>query len=78
MSNAELVEAGTFLNKTEALIAQGALKAAGIESIVSADDEGGQGPSLWMGGVRLLVRPEDLNAAVKILRCAEQAGSAGA
>ena len=49
MSNAELVVVGTFLNRVEAAIAQGALEAAEIDSIVSADDAGGVDPSLWMG-----------------------------
>jgi hypothetical protein len=67
ISNAELVVVGTFLNKVEAEIAQGALEAAEIESIVSADDAGGMRPSLWMGGVRLLVRAEDAERAGRIL-----------
>ena len=37
------------------------------ESVVSADDAGGQRPHLWMGGVRLLVRSEDAERASKIL-----------
>ena len=68
MSNAELVVIGTFLNRVEAEIAQGALEAAEIESIISADDAGGMRPDLarW-GGVRLLVRAEDAEEAGKIL-----------
>ncbi|HMD17493.1 MAG TPA: DUF2007 domain-containing protein [Terriglobales bacterium] len=68
MSNAELVVVGTFLNKVEAEIAQGALEAAEIESIVSADDAGGLRPSLWMGGVRLLVRAEDAERAGRLVQ----------
>ena len=41
MNNAEMVVVGTFMNKIEAEMAQGALEAADIESIVSADDAGG-------------------------------------
>jgi Putative prokaryotic signal transducing protein len=67
MSNAELVVVGTFLNQIEADMAQGALEAAEIESMISADDAGGLRPHLWMGGVRLLVRAEDVEQAVKIL-----------
>jgi hypothetical protein len=66
-SQAELVVVGTFLNKMEAEMAQGALEAADIDSMVSADDAGGLRPSLWMGGVRLLVRAEDAERARKIL-----------
>jgi hypothetical protein len=57
----------TFLNRIEAELAQSALEAADIESIVSADDAGGLRPGLWMGGVRLLVRAEDAEGAGKIL-----------
>jgi hypothetical protein len=56
MSNIELVVVGTFLNKTEAELAHGALEAADIESMVTADDAGGMRPGLWMSGVKLLVR----------------------
>ena len=48
-------------------MAQGALEAADIESMVSADDMGGLRPGLWMSGVRLLVRAEDAEQAGKIL-----------
>jgi hypothetical protein len=67
MGETELVVVGTFLNQIEADMAQGALEAADIESMVSADDAGGQRPHLWMGGVRLLVRAEDAEQASKIL-----------
>ena len=67
MSNAELVVVGTFLNRIEAEIAQGALEAADIESMISADDAGGLRPGLWMGGIRLLVRAEDAEEAERIL-----------
>ena len=58
MADDELVVVGTFLNQIEADIAQGALEAANIESMVSADDA---------GGVRLLVRAEDAEEATRIL-----------
>jgi len=68
MDGEELVVAGEYSNKIEAELAQGALEAAEIESIVSADDAGGLQPGLWVGeGVKVLVRPEDLDAARKIL-----------
>jgi hypothetical protein len=67
MSDTELVIVGTFLNQIEADMAQGALEAADIESMISADDAGGLRPHLSMGGVRLLVRAEDAEQAVKIL-----------
>ena len=64
---ADLVVVGTFLNQVEADMARGALEAADIESMISADDAGGLRPHLWMGGVRLLVRAEDAEQAVRIL-----------
>jgi hypothetical protein len=67
MADDELVVVGTFLNQIEADIAQGALEAANIESMVSADDAGGVRPHLWMSGVRLLVRAEDAEEATRIL-----------
>jgi hypothetical protein len=67
MSDAELVVVGTFLNKIDAEIAQSALEAADIESLVSADDAGGLRPTLWMSGVRLLVRSDDAERAQEIL-----------
>jgi len=67
MNNAELVVVGTFPNKIEAEMAQGALKAADVKSIVSADDAGGMEPPLWTAGVRLLVRAEDAAQAGRIL-----------
>ncbi len=67
MSDSELVVVATFLNPIDAELAQGALKAQGIDSMVSADDAGGVRPSLWMGGVRLLVRAEDARRAKIII-----------
>ena len=67
MSETELVVVGTFLNQIEAEMAKGALEAAEIESMISADDAGGLRPHLWMGGVRLLVRAEDAEQATEIL-----------
>lgn len=66
-SNGELVVLRDFLKKGEAEIAQGALQAQGIESLIQADDAGGEEPGLWMGGVKLLVRLEDVKAANEIL-----------
>jgi hypothetical protein len=64
----QLVVARTFLYRFEADVARSALDAAGIESLVWADDLGGMRPGMWMGSaVRLLVRPEDLESAVEIL-----------
>ena len=71
MPEDQLVVVGTFLNQIDADVAKGALEAADIESIISADDAGGQRPHLWMGGIRLLVRAEDAEEAVEILGASE-------
>jgi len=62
-----LVVVGTFLTTMEAELARGALDAADIESMVSADDAGGMRPGLWVSGVRLLVRAEDAARAAEVL-----------
>ena len=72
MNESELVVVGTFLTQIEADLAQGALESADIESMISADDAGGQRPHMWMGGIRLLVRAEDAEQATEILKLGEQ------
>lgn len=67
MRNGELVIVGTFLKHVEADLARSALEAAGIESIIRSDDCGGMRPHLWMGGIQLLVRPEDALAAADVI-----------
>jgi hypothetical protein len=67
MSDNELVVVGTFLNQIEADIAQGALEAADIESMISADDAGSLRPHLSMGGCSLCSGAEDADQAAKIL-----------
>ena len=68
MSDTELVVVKTFLNRTDAELAKGALHANGIEAIVRADDVGGTRPAFWMSGVQLLVRSEDVESANLVLR----------
>ena len=70
MSDAPLVVVGSFLNRMEAELAQGALLAAEIDSVISADDAGGQYASVAFVGrsVRLWVRPEDLQRAEDVLK----------
>ena len=68
MDDEKLVAVGTYPNKIDAELAQGALEAANIEAMVTADDAGGLQPGLWMGeGVRVLVRAEDAERAREIL-----------
>jgi hypothetical protein len=68
MDDEALVAVGTYPNKIDAELAQGALEAADIDAMVTADDAGGLQPGLWVGeGVRVLVRAEDAERAKKIL-----------
>ena len=68
MDNEKLVAVGTYTNKIDADLAQGALEAADIDAMITADDAGGQQPGLLMGkGVRVLVRAEDAERAKEIL-----------
>jgi hypothetical protein len=63
----DLVVLRTFMNGFAALIAQSALEAAGITSMLRSDDCGGLQPQLWMRGVDLLVREDDQARAVEVL-----------
>lgn len=63
----DLLAIRTFINNVDAELAKGALEAAGIDSMIRADDCGGTRPHLWMGGVELLVRAEDASRAEEIL-----------
>jgi hypothetical protein len=67
MSDTDLVVIRTYINDFEAEVAQTALEAAGIESVIQSDDCGGMRPHLWMGGIELLVRYEDAGNANEIL-----------
>jgi hypothetical protein len=58
----------TFSYRQEADLALGALRAAGIESMVRSDDAGGLRPGLaFANGVQLIVRAEDADAAREII-----------
>ena len=68
MTDSDLLVVRTFGNLFEAEVAQSALEAAGIESLLRADDAGGMRPGLWVGrGVDLLVNAEDADRAEEIL-----------
>ena len=71
MSDAELVVIRTFLTRVDADLAKTALDAAGIESMVRSDDAGGLRPHLWMGGIAVLVRAEDVERAEAVLATAD-------
>jgi hypothetical protein len=68
MNLAELVVARTYPGEAIASIAASRLGSEGIEAYIRKDDVGGAYPALQMtGGVRLLVKPEDLDNAERIL-----------
>jgi hypothetical protein len=62
-----MVVAGTYATRTDAELAQTALTAAGIQSVIEADDAGGAYPFDLSGGARLLVEEADAEDAATIL-----------
>jgi Putative prokaryotic signal transducing protein len=62
-----MIEIGAYPTRSDAEIAQGALAAAGIASVISADDAGGAYPFDLSGGARLLVDDTDAEAALSLL-----------
>jgi hypothetical protein len=72
MSELDLVVVRTYLNNFEAEIDRTTLEAAGLPSMIRSDDCGGLRPHLWMGGIELLVRSEDVTRATEILGAAGQ------
>ena len=62
-----MVEVGSFTTRSDAELAQSALAAAGIASVVSADDAGGAYPFDLSGGARLLVDEADAEDAAAVL-----------
>lgn len=67
MTYRPLVTIRTFLTKIDADLAATVLEAAGIASVIRADDCGGIRPHLWMGGIELLVASDEADAARAIL-----------
>ncbi|HTM04476.1 MAG TPA: DUF2007 domain-containing protein [Vicinamibacterales bacterium] len=57
-----------FRSVADALIAQGVLEQAGIESSIRSDNAGGQYPAL--DAASLLVRADDVEAAREVLQAA--------
>jgi len=72
MSDPDLVVVRTYINNFEAEIDKSTLEAAGLPSMIRSDDCGGLRPHLWMGGIQLLVRSEDVTRATEILDAAGQ------
>ena len=64
-----LITIKTYPDRTEAELAKGLLESKGVKAMVSADDAGGMNPALlWgTGGVRLLVKKNDVQMATEIL-----------
>lgn len=69
----ELVVAGAFASEADAQMAKGALESAGIEAMIQSDSVGGMRPHVaWAsGGYKVLVREEDAEEALKVLRPGE-------
>jgi len=66
---ADLICIKTYGSRHEAELARGFLEANGIEAVVSADDVGGMRPHLLLGGgARLLVKEEDVQKALEVLK----------
>jgi len=65
----DLIVVRTYADRFEAELAHSVLEAAGIESIVQADDAGGMRPALaFSNGAALLVRADDAERADEVLR----------
>ena len=62
-----MVEVGTYFTLLDAQLAQTALGAAGIRSVITTDGAGGAFPFDVSGGTRLLVDEADTDDAVALL-----------
>jgi hypothetical protein len=62
-----VIQAGTYPTRSDAELAQTALAAAGIPSLVAADDAGGAYPFDLTGAARLLVDEADAEDAAQVL-----------
>ena len=62
-----MIVVGTYPTRADAELAQAALDAEGIPSVVSSDDAGGAYPFDLSGGARLLVPEADAERAAAIL-----------
>jgi len=62
-----MVEVATYTTRSDAELAQATLTAAGIPSVISADDAGGAYPFDLSGGARLLVDEVDADDAAAVL-----------
>jgi hypothetical protein len=62
-----MIQVGAYPTRSDAELAQTALAAAGILSVVAADDAGGAYPFPLMGAARLLVDEADAENAKEVL-----------
>ena len=62
-----MIKVGAFPTRSEAELAQSALAAAGILSVLSVDDAGGAYPFVLAGVAHLLVDETDAEAAAEVL-----------
>lgn len=62
-----MIQVGSYTTRSDAELAQTALTAAGIPSVVTADDAGGAYPFDLSGGARLLVDEADAEDAAEVL-----------
>ena len=62
-----MVEIGIYPTRTDAELAQAALAAAGIPSLLESDDAGGAYPFDLSGGARLLVDEANAEDATTVL-----------
>jgi hypothetical protein len=62
-----MIEVGAYPTRSDAELAQAALAAAGIPSVIAADDAGGAYPFDLSGAARLLVEEADAEDAAAVL-----------
>jgi len=62
-----MVHVGSYTTRSDAELAQTALAAAGIQSVVTSDDAGGAYPFDLTGGARLLVDEVEAEDAEAVL-----------
>ena len=62
-----MIEVGAYATRSDAELAQAALAAAGIPSVLASDDAGGAYPFPLAGAARVLVDEADAEAAVAVL-----------
>ena len=67
-----MIAVATFPTRADAELAQAALEAEGIATLVSSDDAGGAYPFDLGGGARLLVAEADAERATAILATVDE------